>query len=193
MAGMDQAAMEQAMSAFQREEAAKQNRNEKKSRKAMSKLGLRTIPGVLRVTVKKSKNVLFVINKPDVYKSPTAETYVIFGEAKNDDSSAASQAAAAKQFQQQQAAMMQSTAGITNNADSSSDNAMPSLDSLSAALDPSSIDGTASNTDALDETGINPSDIDMVMSQAGCSRVAAVKALKENGNDLVNAIMSLSQ
>lgn len=193
MAGMDQAAMEQAMSAFQREEAAKQNRNEKKSRKAMSKLGLRTIPGVLRVTVKKSKNVLFVINKPDVYKSPTAETYVIFGEAKNDDTSAASQAAAAKQFQQQQAAMMQSTAGITNNADSSSDNAMPSLDSLSAALDPSSIDGTASNTDALDETGINPSDIDMVMSQAGCSRVAAVKALKENGNDLVNAIMSLSQ
>ena len=193
MAGMDQAAMEQAMSAFQREEAAKQNRNEKKSRKAMSKLGLRTIPGVLRVTVKKSKNVLFVINKPDVYKSPTAETYVIFGEAKNDDTSAASQAAAAKQFQQQQAAMMQSTAGITNNADSSSDNAMPSLDSLSAALDPSSIDGTASDTDALDETGINPSDIDMVMSQAGCSRVAAVKALKENGNDLVNAIMSLSQ
>ncbi len=196
MAGMDPAAMEQAMSAFQREEAAKQNRNEKKSRKAMSKLGLRTIPGVLRVTVKKSKNVLFVIHKPDVYKSPTADTYVIFGEAKSDDSSAASQAAAAKQFQQQQAAMMQSTAGVTNNADSSSDNAMPSLDALSAALDTSGIDGTASDAagaDALDETGISPSDIDMVMSQAGCSRVAAVKALKENGNDLVNAIMSLSQ
>ena len=191
MAGMDPAAMAQAMSAFQREEAAKQNRNEKKSRKAMSKLGLRTIPGVLRVTVKKSKNVLFVIHKPDVYKSPTAETYVIFGEAKSDDTSAVSQAAAAKQFQQQQAAMMQSTAGITNSADS--DNAMPSLDSLSAALDKSGIDGTASDAaDVLDETGINPSDIDMVMSQAGCSRNAAIKALKENGNDLVNAIMSLS-
>ena len=201
MAGMDPAAMAQAMSAFQREEAAKQNRNEKKSRKAMSKLGLRTIPGVLRVTVKKSKNVLFVIHKPDVYKSPTAETYVIFGEAKSDDTSATSQAAAAKQFQQQQAAMMQSTAGMTHNnmADSLSNdsNAMPSLDSLNAALDPSSIDGAGGSdtagADALDETGISPSDIDMVMSQAGCSRMAAIKALKDNGNDLVNAIMSLSQ
>jgi nascent polypeptide-associated complex subunit alpha len=196
MAGMDPAAMAQAMSAFQREEAAKQNRNEKKSRKAMSKLGLRTIPGVLRVTVKKSKNVLFVIHKPDVYKSPTAETYVIFGEAKSDDTSAVSQAAAAKQFQQQQAAMMQSTAGITNSSDSSNDNAMPSLDSLSAALEKSGLDGTASDAagaDTLDETGINPGDIDMVMSQAGCSRNAAIKALKDNGNDLVNAIMSLSQ
>jgi nascent polypeptide-associated complex subunit alpha len=196
MAGMDPAAMAQAMSAFQREEAAKQNRNEKKSRKAMSKLGLRTIPGVLRVTVKKSKNVLFVIHKPDVYKSPTAETYVIFGEAKSDDTSAVSQAAAAKQFQQQQAAMMQSTAGITNSADSSNDNAMPSLDELSAALDKTGLGGTASDAagaDALDEKGISPSDIDMVMSQAGCSRNAAIKALKDNGNDLVNAIMSLSQ
>ena len=196
MAGMDPAAMAQAMSAFQREEAAKQNRNEKKSRKAMSKLGLRTIPGVLRVTVKKSKNVLFVIHKPDVYKSPTAETYVIFGEAKSDDTSAVSQAAAAKQFQQQQASMMQSTAGMTNSADSLSDNAMPSLDALSAALNQTSVDGAASDAagaDALDETGINPGDIDMVMSQAGCSRNAAIKALKDNGNDLVNAIMSLSQ
>jgi nascent polypeptide-associated complex subunit alpha len=206
MAGMDPAAMAQAMSAFQREEAAKQNRNEKKSRKAMSKLGLRVIPGVLRVTVKKSKNVLFVIHKPDVYKSPTAETYVIFGEAKSDDSSAASQAAAAKQFQQQQAAMMNQSAGagagMAGNTDMMADNnPMPSLDSLSAALDPSNSDPTvsmdaaaaASNTETLDETGIAPGDIDMVMSQAGCSRMAAIKALKDNGNDLVNAIMSLSQ
>jgi nascent polypeptide-associated complex subunit alpha len=206
MAGMDPAAMAQAMSAFQREEAAKQNRNEKKSRKAMSKLGLRAIPGVLRVTVKKSKNVLFVIHKPDVYKSPTAETYVIFGEAKSDDASAASQAAAAKQFQQQQAAMMNQSAsgGTTGTADMMADNSnpMPSLDSLSAALDPSSMDPTssmdaaaaaASSLEALDETGIAPGDIDMVMSQAGCSRIAAIKALKDNDKDLVNAIMSLSQ
>merc|ERR1719223_2567722 len=80
----------------------KQNRNEKKSRKAMQKLGMRPVPGILRVTVKKSKNVLFVINKPDVFKSPTADTYVVFGEAKSEDLSSASQAAAAKQFRQPQ-------------------------------------------------------------------------------------------
>ena len=179
MAGMDPAAMAQAMSAFQREEAAKQNRNEKKSRKAMSKLGLKSIPGVLRVTVKKSKNVLFVIHKPDVYKSPTAETYVIFGEAKSEDSSAASQAAAAKQFQQ--AAMMQNAAE------------MPSASSLETGAATDATAATDASTEAIDETGIAPTDIDMVMSQAGCSRTAAIKALKENDNDLVNAIMSLSK
>ena len=35
----------------------KQSRSEKKSRKAMLKLGMKSIPGVSRVTVKKSKNV----------------------------------------------------------------------------------------------------------------------------------------
>jgi NACalpha-BTF3-like transcription factor len=31
------------------------------------------------------------------------------------------------------------------------------------------------------------------MSQAGCSRAAAVAALKENDGDLVNSIMSLTK
>lgn len=32
-----------------------------------------------------AKNILFVIGKPDVYKSPASDTYVIFGEAKIED------------------------------------------------------------------------------------------------------------
>lgn len=35
----------------------KQSRSEKKSRKAMAKLGMKPVPGIIRVTVKKSKNV----------------------------------------------------------------------------------------------------------------------------------------
>jgi hypothetical protein len=35
----------------------KQSRSEKKSRKAMQKLGMKPVPGVSRVTIKKSKNV----------------------------------------------------------------------------------------------------------------------------------------
>ena len=38
--------------------------------------------GINRVTIKKSKNILFVINKPDVYKSPASDTFIVFGEAK---------------------------------------------------------------------------------------------------------------
>lgn len=34
----------------------------------MTKLGMKPVPGVMRVTIKKSKNILFVINKPDVFK-----------------------------------------------------------------------------------------------------------------------------
>jgi hypothetical protein len=37
---------------------------------------------VSRVTIRKSKNILFVINKPDVYKNPASDTYIVFGEAK---------------------------------------------------------------------------------------------------------------
>jgi len=40
---------------------AKQSRGEKKARKIMSKLGLRQVAGVARVTIRKSKNILFVI------------------------------------------------------------------------------------------------------------------------------------
>ncbi|PNH03685.1 Nascent polypeptide-associated complex subunit alpha-like protein [Tetrabaena socialis] len=62
----------------------KQSRSEKKSRKAMQKLGMKPVTGVTRVTIKKSKNILFVIQTPDVFKSPASDTYIIFGEV--DDS-----------------------------------------------------------------------------------------------------------
>jgi nascent polypeptide-associated complex subunit alpha len=151
----------------------KQNRSEKKSRKAMQKLGMRPVPGILRVTVKKSKNVLFVINKPDVFKSPTSDTYVVFGEAKSEDPSGAQQAAAAKQFQQQA-------------ADSTAASLVPAEPAAAPAA------AVAADEEELDETGVDPKDVELVISQAGCSRAKAVKALKENDGDLVNSIMSLT-
>merc|ERR1711924_504088 len=79
-------------------ERTKQNRSEKKSRKAVQKLGMKPVPGIVRVTVKKSKNILFVISNPDVHKSPSSDTYIVFGEAKIEDLSAQAQASAAQQF-----------------------------------------------------------------------------------------------
>merc|ERR1712100_831247 len=61
---------------------AKQSKMEKKSRKAMQKLGMKPMSGIVRVT---SKKILFVISKPDVFKSPASDTYIIFGEAKIED------------------------------------------------------------------------------------------------------------
>lgn len=160
------------------EQEARQNRNEKKSRKAMQKLGMRPVPGILRVTVKKSKNVLFVINKPDVFKSPNADTYVVFGEAKSEDLSSASQAAAAKQFRQPQQQEIAAAAAASSAA-------------AAAPVTPDVIEET--DEEAIDETGVEAKDIELVMSQAGCTRAKAVKALKENDLDLVNSIMSLTK
>ncbi|KAK7807381.1 hypothetical protein U0070_026815, partial [Myodes glareolus] len=77
---------------------AKQSQNEKKARKAMSKLSLRQVTGVTRVTTWKSKNILFVITKPDVYKSPASDTYIVFEEAKIEDLSQQAQLEASEKF-----------------------------------------------------------------------------------------------
>jgi len=44
----------------------------------------------------------------------------------------------------------------------------------------------------VDESGVEAKDVELVMSQAGVSRMRAVKALKINDGDIVNAIMELT-
>lgn len=56
------------------------------------------VQGVNRVTIRKSKNILFVINSPDVYKNPHSDTYIVFGEAKIEDLSQQATMAAAERF-----------------------------------------------------------------------------------------------
>ena len=48
----------------------------------MSKLGLVSVGGINRVTMKRGRDTLIVFNKPDVFKSPSTETYIVFGEAR---------------------------------------------------------------------------------------------------------------
>merc|ERR1712149_7518 len=81
----------------------KQSKSEKKSRKAMAKLGMKPVPGIIRVTVKKSKNILFVIKEPDVFKTSSDNpkspaTYIVFGKAEIEDLSAQATSAAVEQF-----------------------------------------------------------------------------------------------
>merc|ERR1711957_468787 len=156
---------------------AKQSRSEKKSRKAMQKLGMKPVPGIMRVTVKKSKNILFVISKPDVFKSPASDTYVIFGEAKIEDLSAQAQSAAAEQFRAPE---------VTRNVD------VDTADDSQATAAPAVADVGDVDDEEEDATGVSDRDIELVMSQTTCSRAKAIKALKENDCDIVNAIMELS-
>jgi len=44
----------------------------------------------------------------------------------------------------------------------------------------------------VDESGVEPNDIELVMTQANVSRKKAVKALKSADGDIVSAIMELT-
>ena len=66
--------------------------------------------------------------------------------------------------------------------------------SMVAAPPAAAAPAAAADDDAgdLDESGLAPQDIALVMSQASCSRSKAVAALKANDGDIVNAIMELT-
>jgi len=161
---------------------AKQSRGEKKARKIMSKLGLKQVTGVSRVTIRKAKNILFVINKPDVYKNPASDTYIVFGEAKIEDLSQQAQMEAAQKFKAAEAPQPTELGGQGTTATA------PSAGGGNAAIPEDNED----DDEEVDETGVEEKDIELVMSQANVSRAKAVKALKNNTNDIVNAIMELT-
>merc|ERR1712054_47346 len=148
----------------------KQSRSEKKSRKAMQKLGMKPVQGIIRVTVKKSKNILFVIKSPDVFKTSSDNpkspaTYIVFGKAEIEDLSAQATSAAVEQFKAPGAGL--DAAGLLEAGDGDDDG-------------------------DEDAGGLDDNDIELVVKQAGVSKAKAIKALKQNDNDVVNAIMALS-
>ncbi|XP_022179872.1 nascent polypeptide-associated complex subunit alpha [Myzus persicae] len=154
---------------------ARQSRGEKKARKIISKLGLKQIHGVNRVTIRKSKNILFVINNPDVFKNPASDTYIVFGEAKIEDLSQQAQVAAAEKFK--------------------SADMMPSVldkDGASRPMVSQPIHEEEEEEGEIDYKGVEEKDVDLVCAQAQVTKRKAIEALLKNNNDIVNAIMDLT-
>lgn len=140
------------------------SRNEKKVRKALQKMGMKTISGISRVTMKNNKNYIFAIDAPEVLKSPASETYVVFGEAKPQDQSTNLQNLAAQQFK------MPTGATATTGASSAADE----------------------QDEAPEDQGdVADADIETVVMQTQASKNKAIRALKEHGN-VVDAIMALT-
>merc|ERR1712031_123707 len=146
----------------------KQSRSEKKSRKAMQKLGMKPVPNIVRVTVKKSKNILFVIKEPDVFKTNDSnpkgpQTFIVFGKAEIEDLSQQATNAAVEQFK----------------PPAGGDAKAPEL-----------VEEVDGDEDGDEDAGdLDENDIELVVKQAGVSRAKAIKALKVNEKDVVNAIM----
>jgi nascent polypeptide-associated complex subunit alpha len=126
--------------------------------------------------------ILFVINQPDVYRSPSSNTWIIFGEAKIEDLNSQAQASAAQQL-----AAAEAAAGEHAGHDHDHDHGKGKAPETEAKKEEEEDDG-----EEVDETGLEAKDIELVMAQANVSRKKAVKALRENDNDIVNSIMALS-
>merc|ERR1711907_94960 len=137
----------------------KQSRSEKKSRKAMQKLGMRPVPGIVRVTVKKSKNILFVIKEPDVFKTNDSntkgpQTFIVFGKAEIEDLSQQATTAAVEQFKP------------------------PSAGDVSKVTE--QVEEVDADDDGDEDAGdLDENDIELVTKQAGVSRAKAIRALKQ--------------
>jgi len=112
--------------------------------------------------------------------------FSIFGEAKIEDLNAQAQASAAQQLAAAEAAGEH--AGHDHDHDHEHDH---EHEQLGAPLEPKK-EEEEDDGEEVDETGLEGKDIDLVMAQASVSRKKAVKALRENDNDIVNSIMALS-
>jgi len=139
-------------------------------------LGLKKVPGITRVTLRRPKNVLFVLATPEVYKSPNSDCYIVFGEAKIEDMNSQAQLSAAQQLASGNAAPSLEQAGD----EAEDDDDIPELEA-------------PEDDGPVDESGVDPKDIDLVMQQVNCTRAKAVRVLKESGGDLINAIMAASE
>jgi nascent polypeptide-associated complex subunit alpha len=138
------------------------NRGEKKCRKALLKVGMKQLTGITRVTLKKRDGLIFVIDDPEVLNLDNS--YAIFGELKLEDLNRQMQMEQAKKFAQQ----------------------------VPQAKAPVKADAAEDNEEPLDETGLTPNHITMVMDHAQCSRNKAIRVLRETNDDMVQAVMKLT-
>ena len=150
------------------------NRGEKKCRKALLKLGMKQLPGITRVALRKRDGIIFVINDPEVLKSTdNANSYAIFGELRLEDPNARLSQAEAKKF--------------TEKAEA------PGVTRVDAGKTEEKKGAAAEDDSApLSEEGLTPNHIDMVMQHASCSRNTAIRTLKETNDDMVAAVMKLT-
>ena len=140
----------------------KLDRNEKKCRKALLKAGMHSLNFITRVTLKKRDGLIFVIDNPEVLNLDNS--YAIFGELKLEDLNRQMQMEQAKKF------------------------AAQAQQAKAASAKTEAVDDSV----PLPEDGLTPNHIDMVMNHASCSRNTAIKVLRETNDDMVQAVMKLT-
>ena len=151
-------------------DTSKLNRGEKKCRKALLKVGMKQQEGVTRITLKKRDGLLFVIKTPEVLVSGESQ-FCVFGELQLEDPNSRLAQTEANKFVKDPAVTADSTEKKDDKKEEKEDD----------------------NEEALSEEGLTPNHITMVMEHSGCSRNKAIKALREANDDMVNAVLKLTQ
>ena len=150
----------------------KVGRNEKKARKAVLAHDMEEVPNITRATFKRDEKTFFYVEQPTIYKYRSQDIYVVFGVMRvdNGETSNFMQQLAARKFQ----------------APEEAEAAPPTEAKPTEEAKPA-------EEEVVDESGLNPDDITFVIEQTKCTRAEAVKALHENNNDMINAVMSLGK
>ena len=155
-------------------------RHERKARAVMDKIaGLKRVDGEFKEVQMVRQGTVFVIEDPVVYQCPQTNCYVVFGPYGVPDY----MELAKQQLSQWQ--NMEAGAAGTSGTGAEVDASLPGT-GVKDAVD--EVDDDAE----VDETGVEPKDIELVMTQAGVSRSKAVTALKAADGDIVTAIMELT-
>ncbi|GAB67340.1 nascent polypeptide associated complex alpha chain [Plasmodium cynomolgi strain B] len=149
----------------------KMSKGERRARKMLVKLGLKAVPNVHKVIIKKSQKMIFAVSNVEVYKVDGTESYVIFGDAKTDD--------------------------ITNSINSLLPDSLPKdgdmMDEQEVNFEaPEKANEKVQDLDEGKAGDVSMDDIELIMSQTKCTRERAIEVLKKNNNDLVESIMELS-
>lgn len=138
---------------------------------------------ISRVTFKKKNNTILAIEKPEVYKT-LGGSYVIFGEAKVEDLT--------KRYQEAMAAQ-QAAKEVNDAVNTPKDDLAASIqDDLKKASLEDKPAAEEDDSEPADATGLEESDIQVIVEQTNTTRNKAINALREHNGDIVNAIMSLS-
>ena len=152
----------------------KQNKGERKVRKAITKLGMVPIQGVNRVTVRQKDAYIFVVKDPEVYKSPdNGSTFIIFGELTFEEPD--------KNLSKESLTKLQQTAGEE-----------VKKEAAAAQKEEKKVEIIEDTNEVVSEEGIDPESITMLTDQfKDVPKNKILKILKKNNNDVVQSILDL--
>lgn len=153
------------------------NKNQKKALKLLKGTGVKKVEGITRVLIRKGDGTNLTVVDPEVYRTPNG-SYVVLGEPGVDEELEA--------LKRQAAAAAPAADATKTPEDIQSD-----LAANAEKLKISEAEEEVADED-VDVTGLDPETIAMVQEQGNVSKAKAVKALRDNNGDLVNALMELT-